>query len=308
MARPQRISPNAIAALKDALASVFWFKNDLHRYLKAAVRDDRLLAGIDWSGQYKRDSVEQFVDRAVVDEDKHRDGLLHLMADISAMEDFPGLRRAEDRERKMAEAQEAVDRLRRYFKPYEAALLEEEQARARIERAKAEAELKHATSKRLTELRQRFYELMGMDSPHRRGFDFEKFLRELFGTFDLDPKASFKPQGEQVDGGFTLDGTHFLLEARWRKDPAVREDLDVFAAKVAAKSENTLGLFISVEGFAREGIEKHSGRQSALHLMDGGEVLAVLEGRIDLVELLRRKHRHAAMTGEIYLRADQILS
>ena len=66
--------------------------------------------------------------------------------------------------------------------------------------------------------------------------------------------------------------------------------------------------FISVEGFASEGVAKHSGRQSALHLMDGGEILAVLEERIDLVELLRRKHRHAAMSGEIYLRADEILS
>src|SRR5438128_1951720 len=123
MAPFQRISPNAIAALKDALASVFWFKRDLHRYLKAAVCDDRLFAAIDWNGQYKRDSVEQFVDRTVAHEDKYRDVLLHLMADLSAMDDFPGLRRAEDREQKIAEAQEAVDRLRRYSKPYEAALL-----------------------------------------------------------------------------------------------------------------------------------------------------------------------------------------
>ena len=42
--------------------------------------------------------------------------------------------------------------------------------------------------------------------------------------------------------------------------------------------------------------------------MDGGEVLAVLEERIDLVELLSRKHRHASMTGEIYRRADDFLS
>lgn len=37
------------------------------------------------------------------------------------------------------------------------------------------------------------------------GVALEPFLRELFDTFDLDPKASFKISGEQIDGGFTLD-------------------------------------------------------------------------------------------------------
>jgi phosphotriesterase-related protein len=38
-----------------------------------------------------------------------------------------------------------------------------------------------------------------------------------------------------------------------------------------------------------------------------GNILAVLEQRIGLVDLLRRKHRHAAMTGEIFLPVDRIL-
>jgi hypothetical protein len=308
VAKFQRISANAIAALKDALAAVFWYRNDLYRYLKASVPDQRLLAGIGWSEQYKRDSIEEFIDRLGASDDQNREVLLHLMADISAMDDFPALHRTEDRDQKVADAKEAVERLRTYFKPYEAALLEEEQARARIEQKKAEGELKRATSTRLAALKARFYELLAMDNPQRRGFDFEPFLRELFNTFDLDPKASFKPRGEQVDGGFTLDGTHFLLEARWRQDAAERGDLDIFKAKVEGKAENTLGLFISVEGFSPEGVEMHNGRQSPLLLMDGGEVLAVLEERIDLVDLLRLKHRHAAMTGEIYFTASQILA
>jgi hypothetical protein len=308
MTKLQRISPNAVSGLKDALATVFWFRNDLYRYLKVAVRDDRLLAGIDWAGQYKRDSIEEFVDRLVTQEDKYRHILIHLMGDLSAMGEFPQLRRAEDAEQKIADARAAVELLRRYFEPYEAMILEEEKTRERIEKAKAEAALRRATSTRLAQLKERFYELMSMSDAQRRGFDFETFLRDLFGTFDLDPKASFKRQGEQVDGGFSLSGIHFLMEARWRKDPAERQDLDVFAAKVAGSSENTLGLFISIEGFAKAGVEKHNGSQSALHLMDGGEILAVLEERIDLVELLERKRRHAAMTGEIYFRADDALT
>jgi hypothetical protein len=35
--------------------------------------------------------------------------------------------------------------------------------------------------------------------------------------------------------------------------------------------------------------------------MDGADLMAVLEERIDFVTLLLRKNRHAAQTGEIYL-------
>lgn len=42
--------------------------------------------------------------------------------------------------------------------------------------------------------------------------------------------------------------------------------------------------------------------------MDGGDILAVLDERVDLVKLLERKRRHAAMTGEIYFRANDALT
>jgi hypothetical protein len=67
-ARLQRVSANAIVALKDALTALFWFKGDLYSYAKAAVSNEPLfLAGIEWTSpqQYQRDSVSLFVDRLV---------------------------------------------------------------------------------------------------------------------------------------------------------------------------------------------------------------------------------------------------
>jgi hypothetical protein len=43
-------------------------------------------------------------------------------------------------------------------------------------------------------------------------------------------------------------------------------------------------------------------------LMDGSDLMAVLEGRVDLQQLLLRKRRHAAQTGEIYLPITAILA
>jgi hypothetical protein len=38
---PERISPNALLALKDALALAFWSKKDLRAFLVAAIDDRR---------------------------------------------------------------------------------------------------------------------------------------------------------------------------------------------------------------------------------------------------------------------------
>jgi hypothetical protein len=87
-----------------------------------------------------------------------------------------------------------------------------------------------------------------------------------------------------------------------------RDDLDVFLGKVNRAADNTLGLFFAVAGFQPTAIELHSRRRSPLVLSDGGDQLAVLEERIELDDLLRRKHRHASMTGEVFLPVTLVLS
>ena len=85
-------------------------------------------------------------------------------------------------------------------------------------------------------------------------------------------------------------------------------DLDSFSAKVQRRLENTLGLFLSMNGFSEEGIDAHSRGTPNTILMDGADLLAVLEQRIDFVSLLTRKKRHAAQTGRIFLPIHEILS
>jgi hypothetical protein len=50
-------------------------------------------------------------------QDEHQELLLALLVDVAAMEEFPKLRRVEDAEAKIAEAREAVARLRALVKP-----------------------------------------------------------------------------------------------------------------------------------------------------------------------------------------------
>ena len=77
--------------------------------------------------------------------------------------------------------------------------------------------------------------------------------------------------------------------------------------KVARKLDNTLGLFLSMSGFQDSTVEIHSRSRSVVILMDGGDLNAVVENRIPLPELLRRKRQHAARTGDVYVSAYRLI-
>ena len=165
----------------------------------------------------------------------------------------------------------------------------------------------NAVQQRLEAFKADFYDLVGSDNPHQRGFSLEKVISGLFDLFDLDPKASFKIVGEQIDGAFSFEGTDYLLEAKWQKELVPAKELDSLAGKLSRKLENTLGLFLSINGFSEDAIKTHASGRRLILLMDGSDLMAVLEGRLDLVQLLLRKRRHAAETGNIYLRIHEIL-
>lgn len=150
--------------------------------------------------------------------------------------------------------------------------------------------------------------LVSSDNAQSRGFELERVMYELFELFDLDPKASFKNLGEQIDGAFSLDGTEYLFEAKWQKEPVNKADLAVFSDKVRTKLENTLGIFLSINGFSGDGVSAHQAGGASILLVDGGDLMAVLEERIDFVSLLLRKKRHAAQTGQIYLSYYQMVA
>ncbi len=73
------------------------------------------------------------------------------------------------------------------------------------------------------------------------------------------------------------------------------------------RGENTLGLFLAINGFELTAIELRSGNRSPIMLMDSADLYAVLDELIDLRELLR-KRREASMTDRVLLTAAEILA
>lgn len=300
------INPAALVALKDALASLYWYKNDLKSYLSASVSNPALLSRLNWD-DYKRNIVGQLVDHMAQHADHFQNDLLRLIAEVSAIEDFSHLERLDQGAQKARAARRAVMALRKLAAGHTAAFREQEQAEERRRKAHEERLRTSAVRDQLGQLNHDYLALLSASNQQERGYRLEKFLHDLFNLFDLDPRASFKIAGEQIDGAFSFEGTDYLFEAKWQQALVAAADLDILAAKLSRKLENTLGLFLSVNGFSEDGVTAHSSGRRLMILMDGSDLMAVLEGRIDLVQLLLRKRRHAAQTGRIYLRIHEIL-
>lgn len=296
----KRITQSGLFALREALAVIYWYKPDFESFVRATVAYPEIVFRLNFA-ETKRRVAGQLVDYLAADQAKYLDVLLDLMAEVAAFDDFSHLARLEDGPAKVAQARQAVANLRKQYDGHATIQAEREAAEERRRKLRETGDRARADHEKLDELRARAMALL-TEEPQKRGYELERLLRDLFELFDLDPKASFKIIGEQIDGAFTFDGIDYLLEARWQAlqiDPAA---LDVFDGKIRRKLENTLGLFVAINGFSETAIGNHSRARPTMILMDGADLWAVLEARIPLTEVLRRKRRHASQTGEILLR------
>jgi hypothetical protein len=295
------LSPAAIVALKEALCQVYWYKNQMQGFVRQCLSNPAVLATLNWSDP-KRQIASDLVDYLARDQAKYLGDLTRLCHEICSISSFPHLEQLEDGAQKAARARSAVAQLRTLLQPHEVTLKEERSAQERERRSAEKASAQTALRQKLEQIKTRYQILAISSQAQGRGFELERVMYDLFELYDLDPKASFRNTGEQIDGAFSMEGTDYLFEAKWEKQLVGAAALDTFAAKVRRKLENTLGLFLSISGFSPDGVTAHASSGAVILLMDGADLMAVLEERISLAALLLRKKRHAAQTGNIYLR------
>jgi hypothetical protein len=295
----KRVNAAAINALKEALTYIYWYKRDLRSFLVQTITNPNILSRLNWDN-YKRHTVDQLVSYLACNQDKYLDEILNLIEVVCTFNDFSHLKRLEDGEEKANQAKNAVRALKKLSQAHLKLFDEKEKADIQRKVYSDQIEKVKAFSDELEGLNERYKQLAISDDHQQRGYELERLLNDLFKLFDLDPKASFKLKGEQLDGAYTFENTDYLVEAKWQSNPIRATELDGLAAKVRRKLDNTLGLFISINGFSPEAILTHSANRPVLLLMNGADLSAVLESRIDLQELLRRKRRHAAQTGNIF--------
>ena len=133
-------------------------------------------------------------------------------------------------------------------------------------------------------------------SAQKRGYEFEKYLKELFDAYDLSPRASFRLIGEQIDGSFVVHNDTYLLEAKWQNSPTGVADLHTFEGKIGEKASWSRGLFVSSSGFSADGLQAFGGGKRTI-CMDGFDISEMLMQRLSFVKVIDAKVRRAAETG-----------
>jgi hypothetical protein len=295
-----------ISAMKDAGVKVFWTKSDLRSMLTIAGVDQALINAQDWE-RYKYHILSPIVDTLNCSDDGIGP-LRRILHETLRYKKCDHLLRFNDGKKLKREAENALEHLRALVKEHDAAKAtaeeERETRRKRIEEAKKE----RAFQEKLAEMRQKYMELLSEGDESKRGYSLEKLLNQIFELFELAPHAPFKRQGEQIDGAFVLDREHFLLEAKWQKKQPNLGDLRDLDGAVSSSLDNTLGLFLSVHGFAPEAVSGYiQGNRPRIICMDGSDLMLVVEGRIDLPELLFRKKELAAQRRMIFVTANDIV-
>lgn len=300
------IAPAAINALKEALTNIYWYKSDLRSFIMHTISEPAILTRLNWN-EYKRNIVTTLIDFLSLHQDNYLNDLLRLMTEVIKISDFYHLERLENGEDKVRKAEESVKALESLMEDHTDLIKEQKKLEERRKTAYEKSLKNRGVKEKLDELQKQYFALISNDDYQKRGYQLEKILKELFALFDLDPKASFKVTGEQIDGAFTFENTDYLLEAKWQKESVSTNELDAFSGKLGRKLENTLGLFLSINGFSEDSVKAHTTGRKLMILVDGSDLMAVLEGRIDLIQLLFRKRRHASQTGNIYLKIHEIM-
>ncbi|WP_355586168.1 restriction endonuclease [Xanthomonas cannabis] len=135
--------------------------------------------------------------------------------------------------------------------------------------------------------------------PQARGYEFERFLNKIFSHYGLDPRNPFRNAGEQIDGSFQLQGHTYLVEAKWKGAKTGAADLHVLEGKLSLKAAWARGLFISFNGFTDDGLQAFNGPKRVV-CMEGRDLWDLLNRGLLLPEVLEKKIRHAAETGECF--------
>lgn len=138
------------------------------------------------------------------------------------------------------------------------------------------------------------------DTPQQRGFEFERLIYSVLHAENLEPKAGYKPKGEQVDGSFFWQGQTFLLEAKWVKAPLPASSIYAFKGKLDGKFHTTSGIFISVNGYSNDVEDALKfGKSLNIILFDENDIPLIFNGEVSFTEILKFKLRQAGDTGSL---------
>ncbi len=302
----KQLPPQLIALTQDACNSAFWRKMALKLFLRQHKISDSQLASLTES-ETKRDFIARlFLALIQLPNNEGHQTILEIAYSLSGMEHFPDLENWEDSNEKISRARDAISRLRTEVQKIKRLENELINAEHRRQRATIERERIIASQQGLQKLAESLQVLIPRQGTPGGGYAFEEWFYELTNFAEVSSRKPYKdPNGRQIDGSITIDGTTFLVECKFLKGQVEVQDIDVFLSKIGTKADNTMGIMISMSGYNNGAIKTASRDRTPLLLLDYSHIYSIiLPGILSLKEVVQRIGRHASQTGESYLSVE----
>ena len=153
----------------------------------------------------------------------------------------------------------------------------------------------------LADIKNELFSLFGLpdSASQRRGKLLESVLNRLFRADDILVREDFALTGqegegviEQIDGVIEIDGTIYLVEMKWWKEPLGTAEVSPHLVKVFNRG-HAGGILISNSGFTQPAITtcKEALSQKIIVLCELEEIVRLMERQGSLQELIRSKIR-----------------
>lgn len=151
------------------------------------------------------------------------------------------------------------------------------------------------------------YDEFGMISDpaerRRRGNKLELLVQDAFDLYKIQTRNRFTRNdgGEQIDGAFILDGWFYIVECKWVEKLSDIRQLDSLYGKLSRSGKQTMGVFLSINGWSDNVIPLLKQNQDkSILLMDGYDLRCILDENVNvsLIELLKSKLSHFNFEGD----------
>ncbi len=303
MVMMKKLASHFIELTQDACLKAFWRRQALRSFLRQHKISESQLAS--WSeDESKRNYLTRlFYALVSIQDNKGYSVILAMARSLAEMKHFPDLENWEDSSDKISSAFKAVERLRAEVDTLNQQVREEAATKEIRQKAAKEREQKLSSQQNLEKLGNQLAGLIPQQGTPDGGYAFEKWFYELVAYAELSSRPPYRdPDGRQIDGSITLDGTTFLVETKFTSEQIGSSDIDIFLSKIGTKADNTMGIMVSMAGFNSGAIKTASRDRTPMLLMDYSHIYnAILPGIMTLQEVIQRIWRHAAQTGEAFL-------
>lgn len=304
---PYIISKEVLDAVRECILNIFWPKNDVLDFLQSCGCPASTLSGLH---SRKHDLTRKEIINIVFNQlcqnyDSGIGPMRRMIYELKNWSTFNSIHFEIGGNLDAQKARNAVAHLKKLQETKDSSLRE-------AEKKKQESQQVMQRQLKIEALKKNFYLLhKGQDENgnkvnlKKRGYLFEAFLKDIAALEGLTTTESFSFNipGEQIDGAIKYDGEHYIVEAKWQEKVVASNALYQFAYKIEGKMYGR-GIFISINGFSSESVNALTkGKSLKSILIDGADLILIVEGLYTFSEILDRKIKAAQTMGNIYVDA-----